>query len=160
MMHECSPGESACQYCIHASCRPYRVDTLPKGRHDAWMQHWRVDSPGLHSCIMTTNGHNTLKHYAALKWVKPTVHILECLHGVAPIRYTLKQTCSLAPCCPTYLSFYCPWITFDCHPSYKYDIVIECGPKSSCPVLLSSEWVSNGCLMPFRQLRSYSWQEN
>ena len=72
MMHECSPGESARQGCIHASCRPYGVDTLPKGRHDAWMQPWWADSPGLHSCIMTTNGHNALKHYAALKGLTGT----------------------------------------------------------------------------------------
>ena len=25
------------------------------------------DLPGLHSCIMTTNGHDALKHYATLK---------------------------------------------------------------------------------------------
>ena len=35
MMHECSPGESTRQGCIHASCRPYRSVSTPSGRHDA-----------------------------------------------------------------------------------------------------------------------------
>ena len=70
MMHECNSGESTHQGCIHASCRPYGVDTLPKGWHDAWMQPWRVDSPGLHSCIIMANGHNILKHCAALKGLR------------------------------------------------------------------------------------------
>ena len=41
MMHSCTPGQSTRQCCIqwihgfHASCRPYGVETLPMGRHDA-----------------------------------------------------------------------------------------------------------------------------
>ena len=31
------------------------------------MQPWRVYSPGLHSCIVTTNGHTALKHCVALE---------------------------------------------------------------------------------------------
>ena len=77
MMHECSLGESTRQGYIHASCWPFGSVSTPQGRHDAWMQPWWVDSPGLHSCIMTTNGYNSLKHCAALKGLGTTDVIIQ-----------------------------------------------------------------------------------
>ena len=59
MMNQCSAGEQTHQHFIGASWRLYSVDTLleealPNGRHDALMKCWRVCSPALHWCIMTT----------------------------------------------------------------------------------------------------------
>ena len=59
---ECSPGEQLAAL-MHQDdpsgvYQPCRV---------GMMHEWRVDAPGLHSCIMTTNVQSALKHYASLK---------------------------------------------------------------------------------------------
>ena len=69
---------------------PFGGVSTPQGRHGAWMLSWRVDSPRLHSCIMTTKGISTWKHYAALKgmnqyWIK-SLHLGQCNKQIS---YTL-----------------------------------------------------------------------
>ena len=69
--------------CIQASCRPCRVDTLLNGRHDTWIQHWRVTRQ---SCIHATRRPMgiiyILKHYAAIKGLKHVEH-----HAVLAARH-------------------------------------------------------------------------
>ena len=55
MMHECSPGR-------YQTCRPYRLDELPKGRYDAPKQCQWVTSP---HCVGASN--IALKQHVALK---------------------------------------------------------------------------------------------